>query len=89
MEDLKFVAADKRVTSSIMTLAEYTSVLSTRAAQIVAGNMALVPLLSKPEDTARDEILKKLCPIIIVRVHTNGDAEKWYVREMTVPIGEM
>jgi DNA-directed RNA polymerase I, II, and III subunit RPABC2 len=78
---------DRRITSEIMTLSEYTRVISERAKQIENGSMIFVDLKgeSNPIKLAEIEILQKKCPIKIIRYITPHIKEIYSVNEMIVP----
>jgi DNA-directed RNA polymerase I, II, and III subunit RPABC2 len=78
---------DRRITSEIMTLAEYTRVISERAKQIENGSMIFVDLegLSNPIKIAEMEILQKKSPIKVIRYITSHIKEIYSVNEMVVP----
>jgi DNA-directed RNA polymerase I, II, and III subunit RPABC2 len=80
---------DKRITSEIMTLAEYTRVLSERAKQIENGSVIFVDLNGETNlvKIAEMEILQKKCPMKIIRYITTNIKEIWEVNEMLIPFG--
>ena len=85
---IKVVPAHERETSEIMTLFEYSSVLSTRATQIENNSIVYVDTtgLDNPVDIAKKEIMCKKCPLSIQRdMEMNGTIEIWDVNEMIVP----
>lgn len=82
----KIVPDDERITSEIMTLAEYTRVLSERAQQISDGSPIFVDIgdESDPIKIAEMEIKQRRCPIEIRRHITKDIVEVWKVNEMIV-----
>ncbi len=78
---------DKRITSDIMTLAEYTRVISERAQQIEHGATIFINIKSEtnPIKIAEQEILEKKCPLNIHRYITRNILEVWQVNEMCIP----
>lgn len=83
------VPKDKRITSEIMTHAEYTRVVSERAKQI-ENNAPIFIILKNEHDPikiAEAEIRQKKCPLKIVRYLTKNIKEEWKVNDMIIPFG--
>lgn len=80
---------DKRITSEILTLAEYTRVISERAKQIENGSMIFVDIGKETNliKIAEMEILQKKCPIKVIRYITPHIKEIYSVNEMIIPFG--
>ena len=77
---------EKRITSEIMTLAEYTRVISERAKQIDGGSIIFIDVNeTDPIKIAELEIIQKKSPMLIIRHITKNIIEIWPVREMIVP----
>lgn len=78
---------DKRISSEIMTLAEYTRILSERAKQIENGSPIFIDIKneSNPIKIAEQEILLKKCPMKITRYMTKHIVEIYEVNEMIIP----
>ncbi len=87
------VNPEDRITSDVMTLAEITHVIGTRATQIDNGGPVFIdiPGVSDAETMAREELIKRMCPLKIVRVLYQKDGKKiceeWDVNEMELPHG--
>lgn len=83
------VPDDYRMTSEIMTLAEYTRVIEERAKQIENGSPIFITLKteSDPIKIAEKEIKQKKCPLKIARFLTKNIKEEWDVNEMILPFG--
>lgn len=79
--------ASKRITSEIMTLAEYTRVISERAKQIENGSTIFIDYgeETEPKNIAMMEIVQKMSPIQIIRHITKNIIEIWEVNEMIIP----
>lgn len=79
------VPAEDRITSDMMTKAEYTRVIAERAKQIENGAMVVISHNEHdPSRIAIEEIKLKKCPLSIVR-HYNNYKEIWEVNEMIAP----
>jgi DNA-directed RNA polymerase subunit K/omega len=81
---------DNRITSFIMTQAEFTRVVSERAKQIENGSYVFVDIEDEvdPELMAIKEIKQKKCPLCIERVisvDSRTIKEIWRVNEMSIP----
>lgn len=78
---------EMRRTSEIMTIAEYTRVISERAKQIDNGSPIFCDIKREfdPIEIARLEIQQKRCPIKITRHITKFLVEEWDVNSMLVP----
>ncbi len=83
------ISKDKRITSEIMTHAEYTRVISERAKQIENGSPIFIKLTTEhdPVKIAEKEVEQKKCPLSVVRYITKNIKEEWEVNEMVVPFG--
>ena len=83
------VPDNERMSSSIMTHAEYTRVVSERAQQIENGSPIFVYIEdeSNPINIAKKEIDQKKCPLEIIRYMSNDKKYKeiWMVKDMIVP----
>jgi len=78
---------ENRITSEVMTMFEYTYVISTRAKQIESGSMIFVDTgnITDYVAIAKMEIEQRKCPLDIVRKLSDTIIEKWHVNEMVVP----
>jgi DNA-directed RNA polymerase subunit K/omega len=78
-----------RITSEIMTHAEYTRVVSERAKQIENGSPIFIILKNEhdPIKISEKEIRQKRCPLKIMRYLTKNIKEEWSVNEMIIPFG--
>ncbi len=87
-EDI-IIKHDDRITSEIMTQAEFTRIVSERAKQIENGAMIFISLLNEhdPIKIAEKEIKQKMCPLKIIRYLTENIKEEWAVNEMIIPFG--
>jgi len=83
------VPIEDRITSEIMTHAEYTRVISERAKQIENGSNIFITLKNEhdPIKIAEKEIKQKRCPLKIIRYLTKNIKEEWSVNEMIIPFG--
>lgn len=81
------VPKEYRLTSEIMTLAEYTRVKSERAKQIENGSPIFITLKNEhdPIVIAEKEIRQKNSPMMISRFLTKNIKEEWEVNEMIIP----
>lgn len=81
------VPNDKRITSEIMTLAEYTRVISERAKQIYDGSPIFTNVENEfnPIKIAEKEVREKKCPLKISRYITRHIKEEFSVNEMIPP----
>jgi DNA-directed RNA polymerase I, II, and III subunit RPABC2 len=81
------VPQEYRITSEIMTLAEYARVKSERAKQIENGSPIFINIKNDhdPIIIAEKEIKQKKSPMIIERFLTKNIKEEWVVNEMIVP----
>jgi DNA-directed RNA polymerase I, II, and III subunit RPABC2 len=78
-----------RLTSEILTVAEYTRVISERAAHITNGSkiFADIGLESDPISIAKLELKQKKSPMMVRRYTARNICELWEVNEMIVPFG--
>jgi DNA-directed RNA polymerase I, II, and III subunit RPABC2 len=81
------VPDDKRITSEIMTKAEYTRVISERAKQIENGSPIFTDYGTETNliNIAKKEIQEKKCPMKITRYITPHIKEIWRVNECIIP----
>jgi DNA-directed RNA polymerase subunit K/omega len=81
------IPREHRRTSDIMSLAEYTAVLSIRAKHLENGAPPFVSVNTADyAEVAKQEVLQKKCPLCIRRVHSNGRmVEVWDVNELGIP----
>lgn len=81
------VPKDKRITSEIMTLAEFTRVISERAKQIENGAPIFCDTNGETNliKIAEMEIALKCCPMKITRFITTNIKEIWAISEMVPP----
>jgi DNA-directed RNA polymerase I, II, and III subunit RPABC2 len=81
------VPNDKRITSEIMTMAEYTRVISERAKQIYDGSPIFTNVENEfnPIRIAEKEVREKKCPLKISRYITRNVKEEFSVNEMVPP----
>lgn len=77
----------ERITSEIMTLAEYTRVISERASQIQNGSIIFIDIGNETDliKIAKMEISLKKSPMKITRFITDNIVEIWEVNEMILP----
>lgn len=76
-----------RITSDIMTLAEYTRVISERAKQIENGSIIFVDVKDETDTIkiAEMEVFQKKSPLKIRRDINKSIYELWRVNEMVLP----
>lgn len=81
------VPDDKRITSEIMTLAEYTRVISERAKQIENGAPIFCDIKGEINliKIAEMEIALKCCPMKVTRYLTKNIKEIWNINQMVAP----
>jgi DNA-directed RNA polymerase subunit K/omega len=81
------VPKDKRITSEIMTLAEFTRVISERAKQIENGSPIFCEINGETNliKIAELEIALKCCPMKVTRYLTASIKEVWDINEMVAP----
>lgn len=79
---------DNRKTSEIMTMYEYTNIISQRAEQVNNGGICFTETegVSDPIEMARKELHDKKCPLDVLRHITENIYEKWSANELTIPI---
>lgn len=79
--------ADQRITSDIMSLAEYTRAVSERAKAIENGSVIFVDVEdeSDPIKIAEMEILQKKSPLNIHREINKYIIETWQINELCLP----
>jgi hypothetical protein len=84
---IKIVPDSERRTSDIMSLGEFTEVKGIRAAQIEKTHHAYIPIgaLTNPMDIAEEELLKKRCPLKLIRHISRHKVEIWRCNEMGLP----
>lgn len=78
-----------RITSEVLTVAEYTRVISERASHIASGAKIFIDvrLESDPIRIAKNELKQKRSPMQIRRYTSRNICEIWDVNEMIIPIG--
>jgi DNA-directed RNA polymerase I, II, and III subunit RPABC2 len=78
-----------RMTSEILTVAEYTRVISERASHITQGSKIFIDigLESDPINIAKAELRQKQSPMQIRRYTARNIIEIWSVNDMVVPFG--
>lgn len=78
-----------RITSEIMSVAEYTRVISERASHISSGAKIFIDvgLESDPINIAKNELKQKRSPMQIRRYTSRNILEIWEVNEMIIPFG--
>lgn len=80
---------DYRITSEILTVAEYTRVISERASHIQNGSKIFIDIgeESDPIKIAKMELNQKRSPMQIRRYTSRNIVEIWSVNEMVQPFG--
>ena len=75
-----------KLTSQYMTRYEYSECLSYRAILIAAGHPPLVDCkgIYDPIEIAKQEILSRKVPLVIVRTLPNGTKERWAIKDMNI-----
>lgn len=83
------IPKEKRITSEIMTYAEYTRAVSERAKQIENGSPIFIVLKNEhdPIKITEKEIRQKKCPLKVIRYLTKNIKEEWSINEMIIPFG--
>ncbi len=86
---ITIIKPENRITSEIMSHAEYTRIVSERAHQIENGSPIFITLTNEINaiKIAEKEIRQKKCPLKIMRKIHNSIAEEWSVNEMVIPFG--
>ena len=89
VKSIIIVAPEKRITSDIMTVAEYCEVVGNRAKHIENSKNFVVFTdvegETDPIEMAKKEIKDKRCPLSIVRMYGEKIGEIWEVNEMIYP----
>ena len=99
VEEIYIVPDDKRRSSSVLSLFEFTEIISVRAAQISRGgaNAAMIDIpdgITRSRDIAILELMARRCPLKVMRnmgrdVLPNGKikkyVEQWSPNDMTHP----
>ena len=89
VKNIIIVSPEKRITSDIMTVAEYCEVVGNRAKHIENSKNFVVFTdvegESDPIEMAKKEIKDKRCPLSIVRMYGERIGEIWEVNEMIYP----
>ena len=82
------VAPENRRTSEVMTIYEYTEIISTRTKQIESGGVCFTDTGDEedPIKMAEKELRDKRCPLMIIRHITPIIVERWDVNEMAMPL---
>jgi DNA-directed RNA polymerase I, II, and III subunit RPABC2 len=85
-KEITIVPKERRKTSEVITLFEFTDIISNRAEQISKNSPIFTPIGSEsdPIKMAEMEIKMKRCPLSIRRMLSNNTAEIWEVNEMIV-----
>jgi DNA-directed RNA polymerase I, II, and III subunit RPABC2 len=80
---------DYRISSEIMSIAEYTRVISERSSHIQKGAKIFIEvgLESDPIKIAKNELKQKKSPMEIRRYTSRNILEVWSVNEMIIPFG--
>ncbi len=84
----KLHIGEMRLTSEIMTLAEYTEVKSHRAKQIEMGGQIFIDGKRgnlDPIALAELEIEQRNCPLAVIRMIGEDEGDLWQVNDMEVP----
>lgn len=83
-KEINIVPMKNRITSEIMSLYEYTEVVSHRAKQIENGGIVFVDIKNEtdPIKIAELEIKNKKCPLSILRMYNSNYGEIWAVNEL-------
>lgn len=85
--NIQVTPRDKRVTSNVMTMAEYAEVIGTRMTQIENGAPPYIEKrdFASIEELAKYELFNRRCPLKIQRMITPNIQEQWSCREMAFP----
>lgn len=83
------INSNNRITSSVMTMAEFVKVLGIRATHIDKGSPIYTDItdITDIKLMALKEIKEKKCPLKIRRMISPNRCEVWNVNEMTLPMG--
>lgn len=86
-QDIIILHEDHRRTSDVMTIFEYTNIISQRALQINAGGPCYTNVddLTNPLEMATKELQDKKCPLNILRSITDKIYEQWSANELSLP----
>lgn len=84
---IEIVHPDNRILSELMTIFEYTELISIRAKQIENGGICytVVGSLSDPIDMAKKELHDRKCPLTVKRLVANNIYELWTANELIAP----
>lgn len=86
IKDITIVAPEDRITSDIMTVAEYCEVVGNRAKHIENSKNFIVFTNvegeTDPIKMAKKEIKDKRCPLSIIRMYGDRIGEVWEVNEL-------
>lgn len=89
---ITYVHPDNRKTSDIMSIFEYTELVSISASRIQKGGNPYIDLestqinIEDPIEIAKEEIRQKKCPLKIIRHLTPHLAEVWHANELAIPM---
>lgn len=86
-QDIIILHEEHRRTSDVMTIFEYTNIISQRALQINAGGPCYTNVddLTNPLEMATKELQDKKCPLNIQRSITDKIYEQWSANELSLP----
>lgn len=78
----------KRITSNVLSLAEYTAYIGIRTSQIENGSCVYTSIanLDNPYDIAVKELLDRRSPAVVIRKISNTTVEVFKISEMTYNI---
>jgi DNA-directed RNA polymerase subunit K/omega len=84
---INVVPDNKRMTSDIMTMFEFSEVVGIRMQQIAEGGQVFTDTanLVDPHDMAIKELFDRKCPLKIIRKLNKFTQEEWKVNEMGFP----
>lgn len=87
-QEIIILHPDQRRTSDVMTMFEYTNIISQRATQINNGGECYTDTanLTDPIEMARKELHDKRCPLMVQRGVTDKIFELWTANELAIPI---
>jgi hypothetical protein len=83
----KIITGDSRRSSAKMTLAEFSSIVTTRIMHINNGSAPFVipHKNASSEEIVLSELAKKKCPLMILRPVSRDTYELWRAKEMILP----
>ena len=87
--NMVIINSNNRITSSVLTMAEFVKVLGIRATHIDKGSPIYTDItdITDVKLMALKEIKEKKCPLKIRRMISPNRCEVWNVNEMTLPMG--